>query len=315
MLKAFKEKQSKNLVFLLINVLSFFQILFLFTIFHILMGVKQQKKSERDIVEASQFPNTISSLKHDFKALGIKPGLTIIMHSSLSEIGWTVGGPVAVIDALMQVLTEEGTLIMPTFSGSNTEPSYWENPPVPEDWWEIIRKEMPAYHPEITPTRGVGTIADTFRRYPGVLRSNHPISSFAAWGKYAEFITFNHALLADLGEDSPLSRIYELNGYILLLGVTHENNSSLHLAEYRSEYPNKHRRLNGSAMLVNNKREWVQWDELELNSDDFKQLGIDFESEINYRPSKVGLAKARLLSQREMVDFAIEWFKQNRNPT
>ena len=68
-------------------------------------------------------------------------------------------------------------------------------------------------------------------------------------------------------------------------------------------------------MLVNNKREWVQWDELELNSDDFKQLGIDFESEINYRPSKVGLAKTRLLSQREMVDFAIEWFKQNRNPT
>ncbi|MFW9826268.1 MAG: aminoglycoside N(3)-acetyltransferase [Candidatus Thorarchaeota archaeon] len=279
------------------------------------METKQNKRYERDVVKATQFPNTISSLKRDFKALGIKPGLTIIMHSSLSEIGWTVGGPVAVIDALMQILTEEGTLIMPTFSGSNTEPSYWENPPVPEDWWKTIRKEMPAYHPEITPPRGVGIIADTFRRWPGVLRSNHPISSFAAWGKYAEFVTHNHELLADLGEDSPLARIYELNGYILLLGVTHENNSSLHLAEYRSEYPNKQRRLNGSAILIENKRKWVEWEELELNSDDFKQLGIDFESKVDYRPSKVGLAQARLLPQREMVEFAIEWFKQNRMPT
>lgn len=276
------------------------------------MGLEQNKKHESDVVEITRIPNTTSSLKHDFEVLGIKPGLTIIMHSSLSKIGWTIGGPVAVIEALLQILTEKGTLVMPTFSGSNSEPSYWENPPVPKDWWELIRNEMPAYHPKKTPTRGVGIIADTFRKWPSVLRSNHPVSSFAAWGKYAEFITNNHELLADLGEESPLARIYELNGYILLLGVTHENNSSLHLAEYRSQYPNKHRRLNGSAILVHNERKWVEWNELSLNSDDFKQLGKDFESQIKYRPSNVGLAQARLLNQREMVDFAIEWFKQNR---
>ena len=136
--------------------------------------------------------------------------------------------------------------------------------------------------------------------------------TFAAWGKHAEFIIKNHELTADLGEDSPLARIYELNGKILLVGVSHENNSSLHLAEYRSDYPGKQYKLNGSAMLIDNERNWVQWKELDLNIDDFEQLGKDFETKIDYNPGKVGLAETRLLSQRGIVDFAIEWFEKNR---
>jgi len=276
------------------------------------MEAEYNKKSEREVIRSTRNPNTITTLKQDFKKLGIKPGLVIIMHSSLSKIGWTVGGPVAVIRALMQILTSEGTIIMPTFSGDNTDPSQWENPPVPESWWEIIRKEMPAYNPEITPTRGMGIIIETFRKWPKVVRSNHPTSSFAAWGKYAELITKNHELSADLGQDSPLARIYELDGHILLLGASHENNTSLHLAEFRSDYFKKRYKLNGSAILVNNKRQWTEWEELELNIDDFEQLGKDYESKINYIPGKVGIADASLLSQREIVDFAIEWFKENR---
>lgn len=276
------------------------------------MGAENNKKSEREVVKSTQYPNTINSLKQDFEALGIKSGLVLIMHSALSKIGWTVGGPVAVIKALMQILTSEGTLIMPTFSGDNTEPSHWENPPVPENWWSKIRNAMPAYHPDITPTRGMGVIVDTFRKWPNVLRSNHPISSFAAWGKHAQYITKNHELLTDLGESSPLARIYELDGKILLIGVSHENNSSLHLAEYRSEYPGKQYRLTGSAILMNNERKWVEWEELILNSDDFEQLGTDFESKFKYIQGKVGLAEAKLFSQRKLIDFALKWFKKNR---
>jgi aminoglycoside 3-N-acetyltransferase len=276
------------------------------------MGNQTAKKSEKDVIASTQQPNTISTLKTDFETLGVKPGSIIIMHSSLSKIGWTVGGPVAVIEAILQILTSEGTLIMPTFSGDNSDPSYWENPPVPESWWEIIRNEMPAYHPNITPTRGMGAVVNTFRNWPNVIRSNHPISSFAAWGKHADFITNNHELLADLGENSPLARIYNLDGLILLVGVTHENNSSLHLGEFRSDYTNKRKRLTGSAIYVKNERQWIEWEELDINSDDFEQLGLEFESKINYTPGKVGLAEARLLSQKEMVDFAVEWFKKNR---
>ncbi len=272
----------------------------------------KHKKTEEEVVNLTNQPNTITSLLNDFKSLNIKAGSVIIMHSSLSEIGWTIGGPVAVITALMRVITPEGTLIMPTFSGDNTDPSTWENPPVPKSWWDLIRNESPAYHPDITPTRGMDVIVETFRKMPNIIRSNHPVSSFAAWGKNAKFITENHELIADLGEDSPLARIYALNGKILLIGVTHENNSSLHLAEYRSSFPTKKYILTGSAMLINNERKWVEWKELNLDSEDFENLGKDFESSINFVVGRVGLAEARLISQQRIIDFAKEWFKKNR---
>jgi len=272
----------------------------------------RKKETEGSVVSFTTKPNTITSLKRDFEALGVKPGAIIIMHSSLSKIGWTVGGPVSVIRALMQTLTPEGTLLMPTFTSGNSEPSKWENPPVPKSWWDTIRKEMPAFEPKITPTRGMGTVVETFRNWPNVLRSNHPMSSFAAWGKNAKFITEKHELIGDLGEGSPISRLYELDGQILLIGVSHENNSSIHLAEYRSNFPGKRYTKTGCAILINNQRKWVEWEELDLNSDDFEQLGNDFESKINYKPGKIGIAETRLISLRAIVDFGVEWLKKNR---
>ena len=271
-----------------------------------------KKETEGSVVNSTKQPNTISSLKRDFMTLGVKPRDIIIMHCSLSKIGWTVGGLVSVIRAIMQTLTPDGTLVMPTFTGGNSEPSKWQNPPVPESWWDTIRKEMPAFEPQITPTRGIGKIVELFRNWPGVLRSNHPMSSFAAWGKNAKFIIENHELIDDLGEGSPISRLYELDGQILLIGVTHENNTSIHLAEYRSDFPGKKKTITGSAIMVKNQQKWVEWEELELNSDDFAQLGKDFESKINYIPGKIGMAESRLVSVRAIVDFGVEWLKKNR---
>ncbi len=272
----------------------------------------ENKISEGNVVKLTKQPNTITSLKRDFKTLGVEKGSIIIMHSSLSKIGWTVGGPVSVIKALTQVLTSEGTLVMPTFTSGNSEPSQWENPPVPKSWWSIIREEMPAFEVKITPTRAMGRIVETFRNWTNVFRSNHPTSSFTAWGKQAKFITENHGLEAELGENSPTSRLYDLNGQILLVGVNHENNSSLHLAEYRSEFPGKSYIRNGCAMMVNNQRQWVEWEGLDYDSDDFEQLGKDYESKINYKPGKIGLAEARLISIRDIVDFGIDWLKEKR---
>jgi aminoglycoside 3-N-acetyltransferase len=267
---------------------------------------------EFEVVKKTSVPNTIETLKADYQSLGVEPGSVIIMHSSLSKIGWTVGGPVAVIKALIEILTPKGTLIMPTFTGDNSEPSKWENPPVPREWWETIRSHMPVFQPDITPTRGMGKIVEVFRKFPNVIRSNHPISSFAAWGKYATRITKNHQLESDLGEDSPLARIYELDGRVLLLGVSHASNTSLHLAEYRSNYKSKQYNPTGCSMLVNDKQEWVVWNELNHNIDDFEDIGQSFEKKFHHKPKKVGLAESRLLSQRKMIDFAIDWIEKNR---
>ena len=269
-------------------------------------------EKEFDVVKNTTKPNTVGSFKKDLISLGLKEGDIIIVHSSLSKLGWTVGGSVGLIDALMDVITPKGTLIMPTFTSGNTEPSEWQYPPVPEEWWSSIREYIPAFHPDKIPTRGMGSIPETFRKYPNVIRSNHPTTSFAAWGKYAKKIVKNHPLENDLGLDSPLGKIYELDGQILLLGVPHLNNSSLHLAEYLCEYPGKDYITIGSAIYVNKKRRWVTWKELDNISDDFDDLGYDYEQSINFQPKKVGQADARLLSQRDMVNFAITWIMKNR---
>lgn len=68
-----------------------------------------------------------------FYALGLKSDDTVLVHSSLSSIGWVVGQEVTVIEALLESLPQ-GTLMMPSHSAGNSDPADWENPPVPKSW-------------------------------------------------------------------------------------------------------------------------------------------------------------------------------------
>ena len=109
--------------------------------------------SELQVVNNSDKPLTRDTLSKEFHQLGLEQGSTVIIHSSLKSLGWVCGGAIAVIQSLMDVVTESGNIVMPTHTSGYSEPSYWEAPPVPESWWEIIRNEMPAFDPKITPTR------------------------------------------------------------------------------------------------------------------------------------------------------------------
>ena len=96
--------------------------------------------SESDTIQRTQGdPATVESLKADLSALGVVPGMTLLVHSSLSALGWGCGGPVAVILPLESVLGPRGTLVMPTHSGHLSDPADWENPPVPRACWDLIR--------------------------------------------------------------------------------------------------------------------------------------------------------------------------------
>jgi aminoglycoside 3-N-acetyltransferase len=267
---------------------------------------------EQDTINPGYPPLTIPLLVEQFAACGLQAGQTVLVHSSLSRLGWVAGGAVAVIRALMKVLTPAGTLMMPTGTNDNTDPANWRNPPVPESWWQPIRDHMPAYEPDITPTRQMGAIAETFRRWPGVIRSSHPTSSFAAWGKHAHLLLDHHELESSLGEESPLARLYDLDGYVLLLGVGHGNNTSLHLAEYRANFPGKRLERCGSAVLVNGARQWVTYEDLDIDADDFPQLGDQYESEHGIARGRVGQAEVRFVRQRPLIDYAVRWMEQHR---
>lgn len=258
-------------------------------------------------------PASVPSLVADLSALGIAAGMTLLVHSSLSGLGWVCGGPMAVVLALENVLGREGTLVMPTHSGDLSDPAKWENPPVPEAWWETIRQTVPAYDPDLTPTWGMGAIPECFRKQKGVLRSSHPQVSFAAWGAHAAAIVQGHALDYGLGEGSPLARLYDRDGWILLLGVGHQSNTSLHLAEYRADYPGKRSIPCGAPVMVDDRRTWLEFQDIEFNTSDFEWIAKQFARETGLEHyGQVAHANAMLVPQRPLVDYAVQWMEKNR---
>jgi aminoglycoside 3-N-acetyltransferase len=266
--------------------------------------------TELDTIQSIPSPRTRDTLAANLRALGLQAGMVVIVHSSLSSIGWVNGGSVTVVQALLDVITPDGTLIMPAHSGEYSDPSHWQHPSVPEAWWQIIRDTMPAFDPRFTPTRGMGRIAETFRTWPHALRSLHPQDSFAAWGRQAEFITAKHALENGLGDQSPLARIYDLDGYVLLLGVPHANNTSFHLGEYRA--PDWKIEVQGAPIFEDGQRVWKTFRTFEVDADCFDELGADFEKVHLVKIGLVGSATTRLFSQRAAVDFAQQWIAKKR---
>ena len=262
---------------------------------------------------ADKSPVTLTSLREDLGRLGLESGDIVLAHASLSALGWVAGGSQTVVLALLDVLGSQGTLMMPTHSGQLTDPSRWQAPPVPQAWWPIIRAESPAFDPDTTPTRSMGAIVETLRHRPGTIRSGHPYGSFAALGTESKQLLNGHAPGCAFGERSPLARLYDLNGKVLLMGVDHRNNTSLHLAEYRASYAGKAYHQEGSPILRNGHREWCVYEELVHDDSDFAVLGEDFRQDTNGEiQATLGWGTGRLMSQRAVVDYAVEWFERNR---
>ena len=278
---------------------------------------------EKECIQRSiNGPVTRESLAKDLISLGIEPGAVVLVHSSLSSLGWVCGGPAAVILALEDVIRPYGALVMPAHSGDLTDPSGWENPPVPESWWDTIRSAMPPFDPEFTPTRGIGIVPEVFRNQRNVLRSQHPHFSFTAWGERAIPLLDKHELSYGLGETSPLARIYDEDGFILLLGTDHSCNTSLHLSEIRAVYPSKKNVDYFAPLIINGSRKWQRYGDINYESGDFAEIGLAFEKAYpkDSRIGPAGYGKARLFKQRALVDFGVKWMErwrrsESENPT
>ncbi|WP_396612846.1 aminoglycoside N(3)-acetyltransferase [Haloferax sp. S1W] len=267
--------------------------------------------TEADAIEQVDEPLTVSSLASDLRDLGVGAGDTLLVHASLSSLGWVSVGPTAVVDALQTVLTDSGTLVMQTHTGQYSDPEVWQNPPVPDDWVQTIRDTRPPFRPEVTPTRGMGAVPECFRNYPGVVRSGHPVYSAAAWGADAEEIVADHSIDHGLGEKSPIARVYDQDGDVLHLGTGYSTNTSLHLAEYRADFEKEYTTLS-APILRDGERVVIEYDDLETSTDDFEELGADFEADVGVTEGTIGAATCKLMDQPALVDFAVEWFEANR---
>jgi aminoglycoside 3-N-acetyltransferase len=276
--------------------------------------MSEETGEHRVMQAASESGNLVTPrvIAEDLARLGVRRGMLLNVHSAMSRLGFVVGGAQSVVEGLLEAVGPEGTLMMPSHSAQLSDPANWRSPPAPEAWWERIRAEMPAYHPARTPTRNMGAIAELFRTFPGVLRSPHPQVSHAASGPLAAGIIGEHPLACLFGERSPIGKLYALDGWVLLLGVGHGNNTVLHLAEDRAEFPGKTRHREGAPIQINGARHWQPFEPLKVSDDDFSAIGTAFAATGGERSGRIGAADALLMRARDVVDFATGWIASHR---
>lgn len=255
---------------------------------------------------------TRSRLARALTGLGVQPGSVLLVHSSLKSLGWVAGGPVAVVQALIDALGPRGTLVMPAFTGDLTDPQDWHDPPVSEEWWPTIRAELPAFDPAVSPGRKTGAIAECLRTWPGARRSEHPNMSFAALGPRAAAVTANHSLDFGFGETSPLARLHAMEAFVLLLGVGFDRATCFHLAEAR--WPGMLDITAKAPVLRDGKRVWASFLDHLYNDRDFAEIGRAFEAAHPVARGLVGAAEARVFPLVPAVDFALAWMKEHRKP-
>jgi len=257
------------------------------------------------VIEHSERPQTRASLAADLRALGVEQGGCILVHTSLRAIGFVAGGAVTVIDALLDAIGPNGTLVMAAQSSDLSDPGQWRNPPIPAHWVDTVRAAMPGYDPVRTATMQMGVVPELFRTWPGVLRSGHPVCSFAASGLRARAILEPHPLDDPFGEASPLARLYTLDAQILLLGAGWQSCTALHLSERRAA-PDALPEKAWSPIMRDGRREEVLWDEYQHDSERFGGIGEALERTGLVAIGCVGKAQCHLVRLRVAVDFAAE---------
>ena len=254
-------------------------------------------------------PVTEARLRRDLERLGVEPGDTLTVHSSLSAIGWVLGGAPTVVRALIGCLGPDGTLAMPAATPSCADPATWPTRSFAHTWLDEVREHLPIFDPLTTPTE-MGSIPETFRRWPDTRRSDHPLESVCARGPAAEEVTQEHPLAYSEGPGSPFARLHDLDSRVLLVGVGFNRCTALHLAE--SLISNPRRTSVRFPTLDGDRRVWVEVPNVADDNDThFPIIGELFASQRRVRRGKIGEANCFLFSMRDLVKFARDYFETN----
>jgi aminoglycoside 3-N-acetyltransferase len=226
-----------------------------------------------------------AELVNQLAVLGIEPGGVLLVHTAFSKVKPIEDGPPGLITALEAQLGPQGTLVMPSMSYDDEH----------------------IFDPKTTPCREeVGVVADSFWRLPHVLRSDNA-HAFAASGSQAAFITKPHPLDVPHGLDSPVGRVYELDGQVLLLGVGHDSNTTMHLAENLAGV--RYRMPVRLRIHKDGQPEWFEYAEVNHCCHNFRTMDGWLDEHGLQRKGQVGHAQARLIRSRAVVEVALQHLK------
>ncbi|SFC68138.1 aminoglycoside 3-N-acetyltransferase [Streptomyces aidingensis] len=273
------------------------------------------------LLKRSSGPVTRSRLVEDLRALGLAEGDTVMFHTAMSAIGYVPGGAQTVIDALAEAVGERGTLMVTC--GWNDAPPYdftaW-----PPEWREAVRRTQPAFDPGRSEAdHGYGRLPEALRRQPGAVRSRHPDASFAALGAAAAELMDRHPWDDPHGPGSPLAKLVERDGRVLLLGAPLDTITLLHHAEALADAPGKRFVEYEQPVLENGRRVWRRFTDIDTEHGAFDYSAVErggkdafaviaedlLAAGIGIR-GRAGAAHCHLFPARETVAFARTWIEE-----
>jgi aminoglycoside 3-N-acetyltransferase len=258
---------------------------------------------------------TQKQLVADLTALGLRPGDTVMVHASIKAIGRLVGGPDIVHRAVVEAVGPEGTMLMAVGWADDL----YAIAKLPAAERALLLAALPPYDPATSRAdRETGLLAECFRGWPGVRRSRSPTGSFAACGRLADWLLADQTLDHYLGPGSPLDKLCQAGGRVLLLGSDPENVTLLHFAEYLADVPDKRTVRHPEIVLVDGERRIVEVTALDNSrgivdwpEDYFATVTTEYLRTRAHPHGRVGDADSHLVDARDLVAFGVRWMEGN----
>ncbi|MEX2394088.1 MAG: AAC(3) family N-acetyltransferase [Actinomycetota bacterium] len=220
-------------------------------------------------------------------SLGVQPGSVLLVHTSFSAIRPIDGGPNGFIDALLEALGPDGTLVAPSWTDEDDE----------------------IFDPMTTePDEDLGIVPAMFWQRDGVLRGNQPFA-FAAIGPQAKHITAAPFIVPPHAPGSAVELVHDLDGWVLLAGCHHDANTTVHLGEILGGAPYrvpKHITIEQGGVA---KR--IDYGENDSCCQGFNQVEGWLRNRGLMREGSVGSGRAMLMRSRDVVSTVIEELRTN----
>ena len=254
-------------------------------------------------------------LRSHLQAIGLAAGDAVMVHAALRSVGPMINGPDTLIDAILDVVGPDGTLLSYVDWNPQYEDAVDQEGRVPE----ALKPDIPPFDSERSrASRSYGAFAEFVRTTPGALRSGNPGASCAAIGGKSAWFTANHPFDYGYGEGSPFARLVESEGKILMAGAPFDTMSILHHAEHLAQIPGKHTRRIEVPLLISNKTEWRMIEEFDtadpvvdgLDENYFATIVREFLTDGRGSVGAIGSASSILVPAAEIVAFATQWLEQ-----
>lgn len=245
--------------------------------------------------------------------VGIEKNDNLIVHVSMKSLGYVVGGVESIYRSFIDIVSEDGTIIVPAQSIELSHPGSWQNPPIKREWVPKVAELILPFNKRRTPVSPeLGIFCNYFSSQEETIRTNHPLYSFSIYGKLGknDMMVNNKNLDFPFDMNSPLGWLYKNKGKIVMLGTDFETNTAIHLSEtivYSDIIEEK------AKVLYKLGSRWVRIKNIELEKyDDFKELEKKYcqENQEAFLSCKLGNGLVRVFDFKNLVDYSARYYNE-----